>query len=226
MGFWVVAQAGAERLGEADEGDVVVPAGVAAAFEVVEPEAVFEFAVVVFDAPADLGQADQVAQGGVGGQVRQPVVGGFGLAGVAIRPAASIRAGSRRGCGGCRGWPVARAARGTASASRRSGCVGVLRVPCRQVTTLPAASGGDDQGPSGCPAPRGSGHRRAAATVTRRDLRRGGARIGAGRGLRPRPRRTCHETPVRAGTRWHRRSRHRRPRGDAAIPNRRPPDRR
>lgn len=58
-GFWVVAQLRAEGLGEGGEGDVAVPAEVAAAFEVVEPEAVFEFAVVVFDAPADLREPDQ-----------------------------------------------------------------------------------------------------------------------------------------------------------------------
>jgi hypothetical protein len=42
---------GAEGLGEADEGDVAVPAVEGAAFVVVESEAVFEFAVVVFDPP-------------------------------------------------------------------------------------------------------------------------------------------------------------------------------
>jgi hypothetical protein len=66
-GFRVVAQADAEGLGECDQGDVAVPAEVAAAFEVVDLETVFEFAVVVFDAPADLGQAHQSAWG-VGGQ--------------------------------------------------------------------------------------------------------------------------------------------------------------
>ena len=136
MGFWVVAQAGAERLGEADEGDVVVPAGVAAAFEVVESEAVFEFAVVVFDAPADLGQADQVAQGGVGGQVGQPVVGGFRLAGWPFgqQPAFGQVPSGVRG--------MSRLAGRTRSARNREriaavGLRGVLRVPCRQVTTLP-----------------------------------------------------------------------------------------
>jgi hypothetical protein len=39
---------------------VAVPSDVAAALEVVEAlQAVFEFAAVVLDAPADLGQADQ-----------------------------------------------------------------------------------------------------------------------------------------------------------------------
>ena len=48
----------AECLSQCGEGDVTMPAEVAAAFEVVQAEAVFEFAVVVLDAPADLGQPD------------------------------------------------------------------------------------------------------------------------------------------------------------------------
>jgi hypothetical protein len=36
---------------------------------VVESESVFEFAVVVFDPPTDLGESDQLGQWGVGGQV-------------------------------------------------------------------------------------------------------------------------------------------------------------
>jgi hypothetical protein len=55
-----VAELGADGLGNGGEGDVAVPAEPGAAFEVVEAEAVFEFAVVVFDAPADLGQSHQV----------------------------------------------------------------------------------------------------------------------------------------------------------------------
>jgi len=46
-------------LSDRGEGDVTVPSGVAAAFEVVEPESVFEFAVVVLDSPADLREAYQ-----------------------------------------------------------------------------------------------------------------------------------------------------------------------
>ena len=38
--------------------EAAVPAGVAAAFEVVESESVFQFAVVVLDPPADLGESD------------------------------------------------------------------------------------------------------------------------------------------------------------------------
>ena len=60
---------GQERLRDGDEGDVVVPAGVGAAFEVVEAECVFEFAVVVLDPPAHLGQADQRREVGVGGEI-------------------------------------------------------------------------------------------------------------------------------------------------------------
>jgi hypothetical protein len=41
-------------LGQDGEGDVAVPADEAAAFEVVDPETGFEFAVVVFDAPQEL----------------------------------------------------------------------------------------------------------------------------------------------------------------------------
>ena len=55
-------------MGEGDEGDVAVPAGVGASFEVVQAEAVFEFAVVVFDAPADLGQLHECCEWRVGGQ--------------------------------------------------------------------------------------------------------------------------------------------------------------
>ncbi|NYH77413.1 hypothetical protein FHR84_000727 [Actinopolyspora biskrensis] len=47
-------------MGEAGEGDVAVPAGHAAALEVIE--AVCEFAVVAFDAPAHFGELQQPAQ--------------------------------------------------------------------------------------------------------------------------------------------------------------------
>jgi hypothetical protein len=47
-------------VGGGDEGDVAVPAGPGAAFEVVEAESGFQFAVVVFDAPAGFAEADQV----------------------------------------------------------------------------------------------------------------------------------------------------------------------
>ena len=74
---------------------MAVPAEVAAAFEVVQPEAVLELTVVVLDPPADLGDADQFTQRGVGGQGGQPVVGGLGGAGWSFgqQPALGQRAG-------------------------------------------------------------------------------------------------------------------------------------
>jgi hypothetical protein len=57
----------------------------------VQSESVFEFAVVVFDPPADLGQPDQLVQGSVGGQVRQPVVGGFGFVGWPLGDKPAVR---------------------------------------------------------------------------------------------------------------------------------------
>ena len=94
-----------ECLGQGGECDVAVPAGVAAAFEVVESESVFEFAVVVLDPPADLGESDQLWERGVGGQVRQPVVGGFGLIG---RPFGDEPAFRQAAVGVTRDFPVGR----------------------------------------------------------------------------------------------------------------------
>ena len=45
-----------------DERDVVVPAWVGAAFEVIQAERVFELAVVMLDPPAQLGQADEILE--------------------------------------------------------------------------------------------------------------------------------------------------------------------
>src|SRR3954452_19677602 len=56
---------GEEGVGDRDERDVVMPAAVGAAFEVIEAERVFEFAVVVLDAPAELAEPDQLGQGRV-----------------------------------------------------------------------------------------------------------------------------------------------------------------
>ena len=56
--FWVgESQPGQEHVGGGGQGGVVVPAGPAAAFEMVEPDTGFQFPVVVFDAPADGGFA-------------------------------------------------------------------------------------------------------------------------------------------------------------------------
>lgn len=67
---------GEEGVGGGHEGEVVVPARPGPTFELVQVQAVFEFAVVVLDAPADLGQPDQIGHRGVGLQVGQPVIGG------------------------------------------------------------------------------------------------------------------------------------------------------
>jgi hypothetical protein len=62
-------------VGSGDKVDVV-PAGPGTSLEVVQAESVLEFAVVVLDAPADLGQADQFGDRSVGEQVGQPVGAG------------------------------------------------------------------------------------------------------------------------------------------------------
>jgi hypothetical protein len=57
------------QVGGGHEGDVAVPAFPSAAFVVVQAQAGFEFAVVVFDTPADLPQPDQILKWGVGGKL-------------------------------------------------------------------------------------------------------------------------------------------------------------
>ena len=84
-----------------------VPAGEGAALEVVQAQAGLELAVVVLDPPADLGQADELAGGGVFGQGGQPVI---------RRLAGRTRM--------ARKWLVMAA----------SGLPRVALVPCRQVT--------------------------------------------------------------------------------------------
>ncbi|GAB3002719.1 hypothetical protein GCM10027184_69460 [Saccharothrix stipae] len=78
-------------MGDGGEGGVAVPSDPGAAFEVVRAEAVFEFAVVVLDAPPDLGDPDQIAQPDVVREGGQPVVGGFGDAGGPFREQPSLR---------------------------------------------------------------------------------------------------------------------------------------
>src|SRR6266542_3145484 len=75
--FWVGPEHGGEGLGEDGEGDVAVPAGERAALEVGQAEAGFQLAVVVLDPPPDLGQADQLGDGGGLREVRQPVASGL-----------------------------------------------------------------------------------------------------------------------------------------------------
>lgn len=49
------------------QGDVVIPAGVGPALDVIETERVFESVVIVLDTPAYLRDADKLAEVGVGG---------------------------------------------------------------------------------------------------------------------------------------------------------------
>ncbi len=80
--FWAgQAQFGEEQMSGRDQGDVTLPAGEGAAFEVGEAESDLQLAVVMLDPPADLGQPYQVPQPDVGRQSGQPVVGGLALAG-------------------------------------------------------------------------------------------------------------------------------------------------
>src|SRR5512132_3848517 len=69
--FWVQPLQGDESVGGRDQGHMMVPAAEAAALEVVKAKAVFELAVVVLDAPAQLGQPHQLLKRGVVGQVRE-----------------------------------------------------------------------------------------------------------------------------------------------------------
>ena len=67
---------GDEAVGGDAEGSVVVESSPTASFEVVESELVFEFEVVVFAAPAQFVEADEVVEGGGGGEIGEGVLGG------------------------------------------------------------------------------------------------------------------------------------------------------
>src|SRR5437660_6405611 len=77
---------GQECLRYGDERDVVVPAAVGAAFEVIQAERVLELAVVVLDPPAHLPQPHEVLQLGIGGEVGEPVLGWLTSLGGALPP--------------------------------------------------------------------------------------------------------------------------------------------
>ncbi len=59
----------------------MVPAGPCPALEVGQAQGLFHLAVVVLDAPAELGESDQGGQRGVGGQVGEPELDRPGLGG-------------------------------------------------------------------------------------------------------------------------------------------------
>ena len=64
---------GDEAIGGDAEGSVVVEPSPGSSFEVVESELVFEFEVVVFDAPAEFVGLDEFAEGGGGWEVGECV---------------------------------------------------------------------------------------------------------------------------------------------------------
>src|SRR3989338_1103088 len=51
----------------------------AAALEMVEPELVLEFLIIALDAPAQLGEADEISEGRRLRQGREPILRGLGL---------------------------------------------------------------------------------------------------------------------------------------------------
>jgi hypothetical protein len=63
------ACAGEEGVRDGDAGEVVIQAAVGAAFVVIKAEALLEFAVIVLDAPAQLGRSDERLDWRVLGQI-------------------------------------------------------------------------------------------------------------------------------------------------------------
>ena len=72
---------GDEAIGGDAEGSVVVEPSPGSSFEVVESELVFEFEVVVFDAPAEFVGLDEFVERGGDREVGERVFGGFCFAG-------------------------------------------------------------------------------------------------------------------------------------------------
>jgi hypothetical protein len=129
---WVQPLQGDNGVSGRDQRHVVVPTTEAAALEVVKTKAVFELAVVVLDAPAQLGQPDQLLKRGVLGQAGQPVLDRLGLVGG--HSASSQRTGSSPPATARRSFtPAGRTPRATNR--ERS----LPRVPSRQATVLTAA---------------------------------------------------------------------------------------
>jgi hypothetical protein len=61
--FFKACLLGAEKgIGDGDQADVMLPTQPLAAFIMVQAEFFFQFAIVLFDAPAGRGGADQTAQ--------------------------------------------------------------------------------------------------------------------------------------------------------------------
>jgi hypothetical protein len=108
---------------------MVVPAAEATALEVVKAKAVFELAIVVLDAPAQLGQADQLPKWGIVGQAGQPVLDRLGLVGG--HSASSQRTGSSPPATARGSFPPAGRTRRATNRDRS-----LPRLPSRQATVL------------------------------------------------------------------------------------------
>ena len=80
--FFKARLLGAEKgIGDSDQADVMMPTQPVAAFIMVQAEFFFQFAIVLFDAPAGLGSADETAQSQwLSTKLGQPVLGGLLLA--------------------------------------------------------------------------------------------------------------------------------------------------
>src|SRR5215469_4636611 len=79
--FFKACLLGAEKgVGDSDQADVMMPAQPLAAFIMVQAEFFFQFAIVLFDAPAGFGGADETAQSQrLSTELGQPVLGGRGF---------------------------------------------------------------------------------------------------------------------------------------------------
>jgi hypothetical protein len=115
----------------------MVPAWPGAAFEVVQAERALELAIVLFDAPAQLAEADQFHQRRGLGEVRQPVLDRLGLVGRPLgqQPTQGQFPPAAVGPGGSLAAGVIPAGR-TRNARKRERCRPLLAR--RQISSMPA----------------------------------------------------------------------------------------
>ncbi len=78
-------------MGDGHAGEVVVQAAIGAAFVVIKAEALLELAVVMLDAPAQLGGLDECRDRRVGREVGEPVFDGLVLALEDVRIVVELR---------------------------------------------------------------------------------------------------------------------------------------
>src|SRR5919106_1367298 len=74
---------------------MMMKAAPAAALEMVEPKLILEFLIIALDAPAQLGEADEVGQGRRRRQGREPILRGLGVAPRPLDQQPLFRAGRR-----------------------------------------------------------------------------------------------------------------------------------